>query len=124
MPSDYRVKTGINQTLVSLTKLSPQPASAGVKATRRVPLANGSVLDQGLFVEWDYSVVEDATQLLAILTPLGLHTAKFAPVTIYTRDDLYTYQRYNGVAVRPAASWENFYARNVTILIRNLELST
>lgn len=122
MPSDYRAKTGINQTLVSLTKLSPQPASAGVKATRRVPLGDGSVLDQGLYVEWDYSVVEDAAQLLAILTPLGLHTAMFAAVTIYTRDDLYAYKRYNGVAVRPPASWENFYARQVSILIRNLEV--
>jgi hypothetical protein len=122
--SDYRSKTGINQTLVSLTKLSPQPTSAGVMATRRIPLGDGSVLDQGLYVEWLYNIVEDAAQLLAILTPLGLHTAKSAAVTIYTRDDLYAYKRYNGVAVRPAPSWQNYYPRNVTILIRSLELST
>ena len=122
--SDYRGKTGINQTLVSLTKLAPQPTSIGVQATRRVSFGDGSVLDQGLYVEWVYNVVEDATQLLAILTPLGLHTAKSAAVTIYTRDDLYAYQRFNGIAVRPAASWQNYYPRNVVILIRNLVLST
>ena len=122
--SDYRAKTGINQTLVSLAKLAPQPASAGIMATRRVVAADGSVLDQGLYVEWVYSVVEDAAQLLTILTPLGLHTAKFAAVTIYTRDDLYVYKRYNGMAIRPAPSWENYYPRDVSILIRNLELST
>jgi len=122
--SDYRAKTGINQTLVSLTRLPTQPTSMGVVATRRVAMGDGSVLDQGLYVEWVYNVIEDATQLLAILTPLGLHTAKSAAVTIYTRDDLYAYKRYNGVAVRPAPSWQNYFPRNVVIMIRNLELST
>jgi len=87
-------------------------------------MSDGSILDQGLYVEWNYNVIEDAAQLLLVLTPLGLHTAKSAAVTIYTRDDLYGYQRYNGVAHRPPASWENYFARGVTIRIINLELST
>ena len=122
MASDYRAKVGANVALASLTKMAPQPTSPGVMATRRVTFGDGSVLDQGLYVEWVYNVVEDAAQLLAILTPLGLHTAKSAAVTIYTRDDLYAYRRFNGVALRPPPSWENYYPRNVTILIRNLEV--
>jgi hypothetical protein len=51
-----------------------------------------------------------------------MHTAKSSVVTIYTRDDLYAYKRYNGIAHRPAPSWESYFPRNVVILIRNLEI--
>ena len=119
--SDYRAATGSNIVLASLTKIPLQPYSPGVKATRRVPMGDGSILDQGLYVDWIYNVIEDATQLLTVLTPLGLHTAKFAKVTIYTRDDLYAYHLYNGTARRPIASWDNYFAREVVIRITNLE---
>ena len=80
--SDYRAKTGINQTLVALTVMAPQPTSEGIKAARRVYLGDGSVLDQGLYVEWVYNIVKDAAQLLAILTPLGLNAARSSVVTV------------------------------------------
>jgi len=120
--SDYRAKTGYNQTLASLVKVPLQPSSPGVMATRRLVMADASILDQGLYVDWNYNVIQDAAQLLVVLTPLGLHAAKSAPVTIYTRDDLYGYQRYHGVAHRPPSSWDNYFARGVTIRIINLEL--
>jgi len=119
--SDYRAAVGSSLALASLTKIPLQPFSPGVKATRRVSMGDGSVLDQGLYVDWIYSVIEDSTQLLGVLTPLGLHNAKFAKVTIYTRDDLYVYHRYNGTARRPESSWENYFAREVVIRITNLE---
>jgi len=118
--SEYKVLPGFNGATAALVKVPLQPISTGGLATRRTLMGDGSILDQGLYVEWTYSVIEDAAQLLTVLTPLGLHTAKSAAVTIWTRDDLYAYHRYNGVAQRPPASWENYFARGVIIRICNL----
>jgi len=118
--SNYRVALGHNVALASLALMAPQPASPGVQFTRRVFFGDGSALDQGLYVEWIYNVVEDAAQLSSILTPLGLMTASSAAVTINTRNQLFVYKRYNGMAIRPEANWENYFDRNVTIIIRNL----
>lgn len=124
MASDYRAATGHNVALTFLTPINPQPTSPGVKASRRINFGDGTILEQGLYVEWNYNVVEDAAQLSAILTPLGLMAAASAEVTIYARNQLYQYRRYNGTAIRPEASWDNFFARNVSIVIRNLVLSS
>jgi hypothetical protein len=118
--SDYRVALGHDVALASLVLMNPQPSSPGVQITRRLYFGDGSVLNQGIFVEWIYNVVESAAQLSAILSPMGLVAASFADVTINTRDQLYGYRRYNGRAIRPEASWENYFARNVTIIIRDL----
>lgn len=128
----YMAKVGFNQdfdfasapgaTYGYSDKVPLQPYSPGVKATRRTLMGDGSILDQGLYVEWIYSVVESAAQLTTVLAPLGLDVAKTQEVTIWTRDDLYVFRRYNGVAQRPPASWENYFARNVVILICNLKL--
>jgi len=118
--SDYRVALGHDVALASLALMKPQPTSPGVHVTRRFFMGDGSVLDQGLYVEWIYSVVENAAELSTILTPMGLMTASSAAVTINTRNQLYAYRRYNGIAIRPEANWENYFARNITIVIRNL----
>lgn len=120
--SEYRAKVDWDQTLADADKLSPQPYSPGLQASRRTLMGDGSILDQGLYVEWIYNVIEDSAQLITILTKLGLNTAKSRNVTIYTRDDLYVYHTYNGVAQRPLAVWENYFARNVVIRICNLRL--
>jgi hypothetical protein len=118
--SNYRVALGQDVALASLTLMNPQPMSPGVKFTRRLTFGDGSVLDQGLYAEWIYSVVDTDTQLSAILTPMGLMAAQSALVTINTRNQHYVYKRYNGMAIRPEANWENYFARNITIIIRNL----
>jgi hypothetical protein len=118
--SNYSVALGHDVALASLALMKPQPMSPGVQVTRRFFMGDGSVLDQGLYVEWVYNVVEDAAQLSSILTPMGLMTAQSAAVTINTRNQLYVYKRYNGIAIRPEANWENYFARNITIVIRNL----
>jgi len=118
--SNYRVALGHDVALASLAKMDPQPSSPGVQATRRLYMGDGSVLEQGLYVEWIYNVIEDAAQHSAILTPLGLIAAPSALVTINTRNQHYVYKRYNGRAIRPEAGWENYFARNITIIIRDL----
>ena len=118
--SEYAIKLGWNQTLTTADRLSLQPYSPGIKASRRTLMGDGSILDQGLYAEWIYTVIESSAQLLEVLTPMGLQSAKSNRVTVYTRDDLYVYHTYNGVAQRPPAAWENYFARDVTILICNL----
>jgi len=120
--SDYRAAVGSNVALASLTVINPQPTSPGLKATRRIFLGNGSVLDEGLYVEWIYSMVETPAQLTTILTPLGIQSLPSATVTIYTRNPLYQYKRYTGTAIQPEATWENYFIRNMVIIIRDLKL--
>lgn len=120
--STYRAKVNTDVAFVSLTTLSPQPRSEGVKVTRRIPMADGSVLFEGLYVELVWDVLESAADYLTVMTVFGLHSNWSSPVTVYVRDDLFAWKRYNGVAVRPQASWNMYFPRNVSVLVRNLEL--
>lgn len=122
--SSYRAATGSDIALVSLTTLDPQPQSAGVQVARRSVMADGTIVDEGLYVELVWNVLDSATAVTGILTPFGLHSAKSAAVTIYARNDLYAWTRYNGTAIRPQASWSNYFARGVVVLVRNLELAS
>jgi len=118
--SDYRVAMGNNIALASLNTVKLQPASPGVRATRRLYMGNGSILEQGLYAEWIYNVVPDVGELYEVFYQMGLMAASYAPVTIYTTSQRYIYGRYNGMAIRPEANWENFFPRNITIIIRDL----
>lgn len=121
MASDYRVAFNVwNSSLALLTKLSPQPASNGVKATDIQYLADGSLYRQGLYIELLYSAILGTVRYQVILSQFGLNTATSAQVTIYCPDDTFTYLRYNGIAVRPEVNRSNYMLRDVAILIRNL----
>ena len=120
MASDYRVAAGSNVALAGLTVLNPQPSSQGVQATRRVDVADGSLYLQGLFCEFVWNVLDDGTQVRDIFLRFGLLTVRSGPVTIYTRDDIYNKHRYNGLAVRPPINWQNYFPRDMTILVKNL----
>jgi len=118
--SSYRAKENHSVALVSLTTLDPQPRSEGVKATQRNYMGDGSIYEQGLYVELVWDILEDATAYTTILAIFGLDSATSADVTIYARDDQYAWTRYNGKAIRPEPSWNQFFPRNVVILVRNL----
>lgn len=116
----YRAKIAHGVALVSLTTLDPQPRSEGVKPTRRDFVGDGTLVEQGLYVELVYDVLEDVTQYQAVLTVFGLVAAKSALVTVYCRNDLFNWVRYNGTAIRPEPSWQQFFPRGVVILVRDL----
>lgn len=118
--SSYRAAVDHGLGLGSLTVLSPQPRSEGVHVTRRDFMGDGSVVDQGLYVELVYDIIEDVTQYQTILTVFGLVAANSAEVTVYCRDALFNWVRYNGRAIRPEPSWNLFFPRNVVILVRDL----
>jgi hypothetical protein len=118
--SVYRAAIDFDKPLANLVNLSPQPRSTGVQPTRRTFTGN-SILDEGLYCEliWDGGI-DDATQYRGILGYFGLHNATYRPVTIYARNDLFEWIRYNGIAVRPEPVWEAYFPR-LTVLIRDLQ---
>jgi hypothetical protein len=122
--SDYRVATGHDEALVDLTVLSPQPRSKGIQYTRRVMAADGSMVNEGPYVELVWDVVATDTVFRNILTAFGLASVYNALVTVYVRDDDFQYVRKNGRAIRPTpgdgVEW-SYFPRSMTILVRELE---
>lgn len=119
--STYKVKPNHNQALIDLVAIDPQPASPGVKATRRTYSADGAVHDEALYIQLEWSVLEDATALDDLLTQFGLDVATTANVTIYCPNQLHVYTRYNGVAQRMEVSRQSYFLRDVTIIVKGLE---
>lgn len=120
--SDYRVYPAINTALGSLTVLNPQPRSEGVKPTQRSFGLGGVVWEQGLYIELIYDFLETPAEVASVYGDYGLDVDKQSSVTIYAPDDMYVYRRYNGVAIRPVPSWNNYFPRSVSIVVGRLVL--
>lgn len=118
--STYKVATGHNVALLGLAAISPQPASPGVKATRRTYSVAGTVHDEALYIQLEWSVIADATALDALLAQFGLDSATTANVTIYCPNQVHEFTRYNGVAVRPEVSRNSYFLRDVQIVVKEL----
>lgn len=126
----YRVKTGINQTLGSLTVLDPQPDErhgGGIQYASITSAGDRSLIKQGPFFPFTWEEL-DAADYATILGLFGVASADTASVTVYVRDvDLATWVRMNGIAQRPFpgvdVSWD-LRPRDVTILVTNLETAT
>lgn len=122
--SDYRAADGFNVALVSLTVLSPQPASPGLQYVRQEFSADGAPINEGPFVELVWSAVGTKAAYQTILTAFGLLSAYSNDVTVYIRDENFDYGRYNGKAVKPlpenGVQWRRPFPKNITILVRDL----
>ena len=71
--STYRVATGHDVVLGSLTVLDPQPDPGTlIQATRRSYAADGTPTDQGRYIELPWSALEDGTAYTDLLTDFGL----------------------------------------------------
>jgi hypothetical protein len=120
----YRIATGHGVALVSLTVLAPQPRSTGVQSTRRTFGADSTVLDEAKFVILEYDFIEDPTAYVALLTLFGVNSALYANVTIYVRNEVFAFARYNGVAMRPQPGvdleWDRQFIRNLRLTVRDL----
>lgn len=123
--SRYKVKTGFNQALVDLVDVAPRCRSTGIQAIRRDFGADGSVEEQGAYVELILDVIQGATSYAALLTQFGLSsTVSEANVTVYVRNNVFAWVRKNGIAVRPEIgqdiTWERNFPRNIKILVKDL----
>lgn len=129
--TDYRVKDGHDVILGSLNVIAPQPMSEGIQPSRRTYAVSGAIAEEAHFVELLWTMVESPTQYIAILTYFGVNGLPPGftnDVTVYIRNDLFTYTRYNGTAVRPEigrdVKWQDYFPRDVVILVKNLVLPT
>jgi len=124
----YRVADGHDIALDSLNVLDPQPRSEGIKPTRRTFGGDGTPYDEGTYVELLYSMVSTATEYQSILSDFGVQSALSNEVTVYVRDETFAWVRKNGLAIRPEPGadvrWNNFFPRNVVILVRDLSAAS
>lgn len=119
----YKVKTGSNQSLVSLTDFAPQPSCEGLQYTAIMPMADRSVdLEGGFFVfVWDSVTV---TEYGAILTLAGLSAATKSAVTVYGPSLRYGQARYNANVYLPLPGQEvarrDYFIRGINMLFTDL----
>jgi hypothetical protein len=126
--SSYRVKTGHDVVLGSLTVLSSQPDPGPViQTTRRIHAADGSATDQGRYIVFPWSAYTDDTDYRTLLGLFGLDASTIsAAVTIYVRDEALAWVQMNGTAVRPQPGqdmrWGDRQSRplGIRILVRDL----
>lgn len=119
--SSYKVKTGHNQILADLVAVEPQPHSPGVQFGRTTFAASGAAFNEAPYILLEWAVIGDPTTYTTMLTQFGLAAGTpSANVTVYVPNNVYTYTRYNGTAVLPAASHDNYFARNVRLMIKDL----
>lgn len=119
--STYKIATGHNVALLSLTAISPQPASEGLKFARTTYAASGGVYPEAPYIELVWAILPTPTLYAALLTQFGLSASTaFANVTVYIPNAAYSYARYNGVAVRPATSRRGFFIREIAIVVKDL----
>jgi hypothetical protein len=122
--STYRVADGHDVALVSLNVVDPQPKSEGIKSTRRTFAADGTVYDEGRYVELEFSMIPGVSEYQALLDAFGVKSALSNDVTVYVRDETFAWVRMNGTAVRPEPGRDvrwTYFPRSVTILVRALE---
>ena len=126
--STYRVATGSDVILGSLTVLAPQPSGeAVIQTTRRTYAADGSVYDAGRYVELEWTAFTDGADYITMLALFGLSASVAdAAVTVYIRDETFVWVRMNGTAVRPEPNreikWGEVQSRplGINILIKGL----
>jgi len=123
----YKVATGLDIPLVSLVSMVPQPRSEGIKVTQRSFASSGAISNQGLYIELEWTMLTTDEEYQTLLTAFGLLASYYAAVTVYIPTDTFVSARYNGIAIRPEigkdARRTNYFVRDVTILVRDLEVS-
>lgn len=87
----------------TLTNLSVQPKSDGIfTAGEDIFAPNGNVYEDGFsFTEWVYTILEES-EYVALLSELGLTSAKSAPLTVRTRKNDDSFGNYNSIIIRPS----------------------
>lgn len=120
-----RVEVGHNVALASLVPIIPVPSHSPVTPVQRDWGAGGGVYDQGFYVCLRWEMVESEAEYLSLLTLFNLHASKYEAVTVYVKNSMLQWFRYNGYAQRPMPQtdmdWKNFFPRNIEIIVVDLE---
>lgn len=119
----YQVADGADNE-AGFSDVSPQPKSEGIKPTRRTYGADGTVIDEGKYVELEFNMLASQSAYDSLLTQFGIDGTLTNVVTVSVRDETWAFVNKNGTAVRPEmgrdARWNNFFPRDIVILIRDL----
>lgn len=121
----YRVAPGWNVALVTLSIIVPQPRGDPLEPVERKYGLTGAVYDEGYVMQLYWDVIETENQYVTLITQFGLGgSTLFAPVTVYGRNDVFTFTRFNGVAQRPEGTRDvkrsGFFIRDVIMRITHL----
>lgn len=100
-----------------------QPLTPGLQYTRRTPTA-ASHEDEAPFIRFVFGVMSEA-EYQAMLTQAGVSTLDEVEVTIRAQDENYTWDYFNGRAVKPRNEGrKGFHLTNVPLLITGIHLAT
>ncbi|MGP1664947.1 MAG: hypothetical protein ACTS5I_03335, partial [Rhodanobacter sp.] len=98
MPS-YLMAQGHSVALVDLDPIVPQPRSPqGVQAAQRDFGADGSVFEQGLFINLLWGSLGSVAEYQTLLAQLGLDDQLRQAITLYAPNFEREWIRYNGYA--------------------------
>jgi hypothetical protein len=124
----YLLKEGLNQALVDLVAIDPQPRCEGLQYARVSQAASGAVVTEGPHVILIWDVIEDPSAYDDLLDQFGLDAATSASVTITLPNDLFAQTRYNGTAVRPVPGQTvqrtGYFIRDVQIIVKDLTVAS
>lgn len=117
----YMVEFGFDAIEDDLVAIAPQPKSEGMRFTRTTYAADGSVYREGAYIDLVWDLLQDASDYQALLAQFDLVNNLTREVTVKVRNEFFTPQIFNGIAVRPESTSWQYFPRNIVILIKNLE---
>jgi hypothetical protein len=121
--TQYMVAVGHDIALASLTVIDPQPRDGAIRALRSYGDGGAQERADHCFLQWN--VLETPEQYQDLLTAFGLLDALYSSITLYTKNEVFSWQRFNGIAIQPRigedGSWSRYFARDFVIAVRNLE---
>lgn len=125
--TNYRVAVGHDIAAASLVVIDPQPTGYGIRPVAR-EYADGGLVDVAFYAILEWNTLGDAEQYQDLLTQFDLLDNTTADVTVYLRDHLFQFGRWNGTAVQPQlgvdGSWDNYFPRGTRIFIHGLVEAT
>jgi len=125
----YKLAQGSDVAIGSLIALIPQPKSDGIKPLRRTFSGDGSIYDEGRYIELYWDLVGNQPMYQALLVSVfGVSYLSTNEVTIFCPDEHFQFQRFNGLAVIPQNGEDvrrrDYFIRDIVILIKDLVLAS
>lgn len=121
----YMFGVGYDLALVDLVALDPQPRTdATVQAVQRSYSANGSIHEQGGWIEMLFDALDGPEEYQTLLTQITLLDVLQVLGTWYLPDHAYRWGCYNGIVQRPAQGQDitrsGYFIRDVTLRVTHL----
>lgn len=124
---EYTVGLGWDVADVDMVRIEPQPQGDAVAPVVRNYGLGGGITEQGSFLCYHWSHVEDEVEYLALLAQFGLDDENTKEVTVPGWSERLVWTKYNALAHYPESGQDmkrnNFFPRDVAIYFVDLEVS-